>query len=180
MIMKLTIHRLSQLTRSNLKKKKIWYQANENKTSLLAIAYYNAGSQLEFLKSYKECIDSFSRAIRILELNFSPNYPLTLEFKKTLSKAIQKYQKHITWKGSKTTFTNLKESFVTKRVLSTNTRPTSAATVTMKHRTQPMQGKFRGMRKNSRPITAKTRYTAGKSRLNDSLINPFGSQDGEE
>jgi hypothetical protein len=105
---------------------------------------------------------------------------LTLEFKKTLSKAIQKYQKHITWKGSNNTFSNLKESFVTKRVLSTNARPTSAATVTMKHRTQPMQGKFRGVRNISRPITAKTRYKTGKNKLNDSLINPFGSQDGEE
>ena len=33
--------------------------SKREKTSLLAIAYYNAGSQLEFLKSYKECIDSF-------------------------------------------------------------------------------------------------------------------------
>jgi hypothetical protein len=105
---------------------------------------------------------------------------LTLEFKKSLSKAIQKYQKHITWKGSKTTFTNLKESFVTKRVFNTNIRPTSAVTVSMKHRTQPMQGKSRRVRKNIRPITAKTRYTTGINKLNDSLINPFGSQDGEE
>jgi hypothetical protein len=154
--------------------------SKREKTSLLAIAYYNAGSQLEFLKSYKECIDTFWRAIRILERNFSPNYPLTLEFKKSLSKAIQKYQKHITWKGSKTTFTNLKESFVTKRVFNTNIRPTSAVTVSMKHRTQPMQGKSRRVRKNIRPITAKTRYTTGINKLNDSLINPFGSQDGEE
>jgi hypothetical protein len=154
--------------------------SKREKTSLLAIAYYNAGSQLEFLKSYKECIDSFSRAIQILERNFSPNYPLTLEFKKTLSKAIQKYQKHIIWKGSNKTFSNLKESFITKRVLSTNTRPTSAATNAVNNRTQPMQGKFRRLSKHSRPITAKSKFTIERERLNHSSNNPFGSPYEEE
>lgn len=84
------------------------------KISLLAIAYYNAGSQLEFLKQYKECIEYFNQAISVLERNFKEDYPLTLEFKKTLSKALQKYQVHVSWKGSKRTFSNLNKDFVTK------------------------------------------------------------------
>lgn len=149
------------------------------KTSLLAIAYYNAGSQLEFLKSYRECIDSFNRAISTLERNFAPNYPLTLEFKKTLSKAIQKYQTHISWKGNNRTFSNLNETLVSKRVGSSLTRPTSE-TNTAKPRTQPMQGRFRSISKNARPFTAKSKQATLKSKLNDSLNNPFGSPEGEE
>lgn len=148
------------------------------KISLLAIAYYNAGAQLEFMKSYHECIDSFNRAISILEKNFAPNYPLTLEFKKTLSKAIEKYQTHLSWKGYKRTFTNLNESYVTRRVVSSNGRPTSA--VSVKNRTQPMQGRFRRLGKVTRPTTAKTKHLMTKNYLNDSINNPFGSPDDKE
>lgn len=63
------------------------------KTSLLAIAYYNQGTQYEFKREYKECIDSFRQAISVLEKHFAPNYPLTIEFRKTLSKAMNVYFK---------------------------------------------------------------------------------------
>jgi hypothetical protein len=149
------------------------------KNSLLAIAYYNAGSQLEFLKSYKEWIDSFNRSIYILERNFAPNYPLTIEFKKTLSKAIQKYQNHLSWKGYNRTFSNLNEQLVSKRVSSCSSRPTSAA-MTSKMRTQPTQGKGLKLRYRSRPFTAKTKHTIIRNKLTDSASNPFGSPDNEE
>lgn len=140
--------------------------SKKEKTSLLAIAFYNAGSQLEFLKRYRQCIDSFTRAIRILERNFAPNYPLTIEFNKTLSKALEKYKKHLDWKGTHKTFSNLQEGFVSKRMCQTQNRPMSA--LTTKNRTQPMQGRFKKITRNRRPITAKTREVRGKAMLNNS------------
>lgn len=104
----------SNMHEEQTKEEKKIIVVKREKLSLLAIAYYNAGSQLEFLKQYKEWIEHFNQAISVLERNFKEDYPLTLEFKKTLSKAIQKYQVHVSWKGSKRTFSNLNESFVTK------------------------------------------------------------------
>ena len=54
----------------------------------------------------------------------------------------------------------------------------SAATT--KNRTQPMQGRFKRIARNRRPITAKTRVMEEKAKLNNSLTNPFGSPGGEE
>ena len=148
------------------------------KLSLLAIAYYNAGSQLEFLKFYKECIESFNQAISVLERNFKEDYPLTLEFKKTLSKAIQKYQVHVSWKGYKRTFSNLNESFVSKKVSGSASRPTSAVS-NVKSRTMYFNNKIKNLSR-VRPNTAHINQGISKNKLSDSLNNPFGSPDGEE
>ena len=158
-------------------KKLIAYR--REKISLLAIAYYNLGSQLEFERQYKECIDSFRQAISVLENNFAPNYPLTIEFKKTLSKAIQKYQSHITWKGYNRTFTNLNEGFVSKRVLSSSSRPSSAKSSKTRS-SQPYQGRNHSTKAKKRPYTAHTKEVVIHKNLDDSLSNPFGIPDEEE
>jgi len=149
------------------------------KTSLLAIAYYNAGAQLEFERQYKEWIESFRMAISVLEKNFAPNYPLTLQFKRTLSKAIQKYQTHITWKGWNRTFTNLNEEFVSKRVSSAASRPTSAHTTKIRT-SQPFQGRNKSPKIRKRPFTAHSKEPMQKRNLDDSLMNPFGSPGEDE
>jgi len=132
---------------------KVLVSTKKEKTSLLAIAFYNAGSQLEFLKSYKESLDSFNRAIKILERNFPPNHSLTVEFKKNLSKALERYKKHLSWKGSNKTFSNLCFNSGTRRVPHSQNRPTSAATAMQK----PVGARFKKISRNRRPITAKTR-----------------------
>ena len=74
------------------------------------------GSQYEFLKNYDSCIEFFKKAIWILEQRFEPDYALTLEFKKGLDGAIQKYSKFLKWKGDKRrTFTNLNSSIVNQQ-----------------------------------------------------------------
>jgi tetratricopeptide (TPR) repeat protein len=154
--------------------------SKREKTSLLAIAYYNQGSQLEFEKQHKECIESFRQAISILENNFAPNYPLTIEFKNTLSKAIQKYQTHITWKGYNRTFSNLNEGFVSKRVSSVVPRPTSAKSSKTRI-SQPFQGRTKSLKSGkSRPFTATNKQIDLKRNLDDSLLHPFGSPEDEE
>ena len=60
----------------------------KEKASLLAISFYNVGAAYEFLKKHQECLDSYKRAIQILEANFSPDYPLTLQFKSNLAATI--------------------------------------------------------------------------------------------
>lgn len=114
-----------------------------------------------------------------MERNFPPTYPLTVEFKKTLSKAIQKYQNHLSWKGYNRTFSNLNEQLVSKRVSSCSSRPTSAA-MSSKMRAQPTQGKGSKLRYRSRPFTAKTKHTIMRNKLTDSASNPFGSPENEE
>lgn len=105
---------------------------------------------------------------------------MTIEFKKSLSKAIEKYQKHIDWQGRNKTFSNLQKGFVSKRVASSNSnRPTSAAT-SFKTRTQPMQGRFRRLTRSTRPMTAKTKVVTDKFRLGESQSNPFGTPGDEE
>jgi len=81
----------------------------KEKASLQAISYYNLGTQYEFLKNYKHCIENFEKAIEILEMRFEPSYPLALEFKSGLSVAISKYSRFLKWKGTKNqrTFSNL-------------------------------------------------------------------------
>jgi len=123
------------------------------KNSLLAIAYYNAGSQLEFMKNYKECAESFVHAIEILKRNFAPNYPLTIEFKKTLSKVIGKY-------AGKAKFN--------QQVWARDHNNLSRKTCSIqRHRTQHLAGKIPRPRSKSRPFTAKSRHTVARSKLVD-------------
>ena len=121
-------------------------------------------------------MDSFNRAIKILERNFPPNHSLTVEFKKNLSKALERYKKHLSWKGSNKTFSNLCFNSGTRRVPHSQNRPTSAATAMQK----PIGARFKKISRNRRPITAKTRKCKNEKKLNDSLNNPFGSPTGEE
>lgn len=59
-------------------------QGNKENYSLLAVAYYNVGSQFEFLNQLEECRAAFLKAIQILRRHFDESYPLIFEFQKSL------------------------------------------------------------------------------------------------
>ena len=51
------------------------------KVSLLAIAYYNLGSQQEFLMELSDCIKCYEEALHLVEENLDKNCQLATEFK---------------------------------------------------------------------------------------------------
>jgi len=61
--------------------------------SLLAIAYYNLGTQHEFLANLPACKSAFQKAIRILKKYFEEGYPLTSEFENSLRKVAKKIRR---------------------------------------------------------------------------------------
>lgn len=52
--------------------------------SLLAIAHYNVGSQLEFLNRYDECKASFKRSVKVIKKFLDSEHPLLGELHKSL------------------------------------------------------------------------------------------------